>query len=58
MSHLEAMAHLKIRPVELDGFKAQVAEIMPLSREQDTQTLRYDWFINEAGTECEVTRRT
>jgi hypothetical protein len=25
-----------------------------LSREKDTQTLRYDWFINEDGTECEV----
>ena len=48
------MAHLKIGPGELDGFKTQVAEIMRLSREQDTQTLRYDWFINEDGTECEV----
>jgi quinol monooxygenase YgiN len=54
VSHLEVMAHLKIRPGELGGFKAQVAEIMRLSREQDTQTLRYDWFINEDGTECEV----
>ena len=54
MSHLEVMAHLKIRPGQLDGFKTQVAEIMRLSREQDTQTLRYDWFINKDGTECEV----
>jgi hypothetical protein len=27
---------------------------MRLSREQDTQTLRYDSFINEDGAECEV----
>ncbi|HSB85155.1 MAG TPA: hypothetical protein VLD86_02545 [Ilumatobacteraceae bacterium] len=54
MSHLEVTAHLKIRPGQLEGFKAQVAEIMRLSREQDTQTLRYDWFIKEDGTECEV----
>jgi quinol monooxygenase YgiN len=54
MSHLEVNAHLKIRPGQLDGFKAQVAEIMRLSREHDTQTLRYDWFINEDGTECDV----
>jgi quinol monooxygenase YgiN len=54
MSHLEVTAHLKIRPGQLDGFKTQIAEIMRLSREQDTQTLRYDWFINEDGTECEV----
>ena len=54
MSHLEVTAHMKIRPGQLDGFKTQVAEIMRLSRKQDTQTLRYDWFINEDGTECEV----
>jgi quinol monooxygenase YgiN len=54
MAHLEVTAHLRIRPGRLEGFKAQVAEIMRLTREQDTQTLRYDWFINEDGTECEV----
>ena len=54
MGHLEVTAHLKIRPGQLEGFKAQVAEIMRLTREQDTLTLRYDWFINSDGTECEV----
>lgn len=54
MGHLEVTAHLKIRPGELDGFKAQVAEMMRLTRELDTQTLRYDWFISSDGTECEV----
>jgi quinol monooxygenase YgiN len=54
MSHLEVTAHLKIRPGQLEGFKAQVAEIMRLTREQDTHTIRYDWFINDDGTECEV----
>ena len=54
MSHLEMSARLRIRPGQLDGFKAQAAEIMRLTREKDTQTLRYDWFINGNGTECEV----
>ena len=54
MGHLEVHAHLKIRPGQLDGFKVQAAEIMRLTREKDTQTIRYDWFINEDGTECEV----
>lgn len=54
MGHLELHAHLKIRPGQLEGFKAQAAEIMRIAREQDTKTLRYDWFINEDGTECEV----
>ena len=54
MSYLELRANLKIRPGQLAGFKAQAAEIMRLTKELDTQTLRYDWFISEDGTECEV----
>jgi len=54
MANLELHAHLKIRPGQLEGFKAQVAEIMRLTREKDTHTIRYDWFINEDGAECEV----
>ena len=54
MKRLEVHAHLKIRPGQLDGFKTQVAEIMRLTREHDMKTLRYDWFIKEDGTECEV----
>lgn len=52
--HLEVHAHLDIRPGQLDGFKTQAGEIMRLTRELDTQTLRYDWFLDEDGTECEV----
>ena len=54
MGNLEVTAHLKIRPGQLEGFKAQVAEILRLTRAKDTQTLRYDWFINRDETECEV----
>lgn len=54
MSNLEVHAHLKIRPGQLDGFKAQAAEILRLAREKDTQTVRYDWFIDDESEECEV----
>ena len=54
MSHLELHAHLKIRPGQLEGFKSQAAELIRITRERDTKTLRYDWFIKEDGTECEV----
>jgi len=54
MSHLELHAHLEVRPGQLEGFKAQAAELIRITREQDTKTLRYDWFIKEDGTECEV----
>ena len=54
MSHLEIHAQLRIRPGQLETFKAQAAEIVRLAREKDTQTLRFDWFISEDGTSCEV----
>jgi len=54
MSQLELHANLKVRPGQLEGFKAQAAEIMRITREQDTKTLRYDWLLKEDGTECEV----
>jgi quinol monooxygenase YgiN len=54
MAYLEVIARAKVRPGQLEGVKAQAAEIMRLTREEDSQTIRYDWFINEDGTECEV----
>lgn len=54
MANLEVIAHLKVRPGQLEGIKAQAAEILRLTREQDTHTLRCDWFVNEDGSECEV----
>ena len=50
----EVTARLKIREGELEGFKRQAAEMMRLTRELDTKTLRYDWFLSKDGTECEV----
>ena len=50
----EATARLKIRDGELEGFKQQVAEILSLTRASDRKPLRYDWFLSEDSTECEV----
>jgi quinol monooxygenase YgiN len=50
----EATARLKIRDGELERFKQQVAEIMRRTEEKDTRPLRYDWFLSDDGTECEV----
>src|SRR4026208_476615 len=54
MSQTELIAHMKIRPGQLERFKARAAELVRLTRERDTQTVRYDWFIDEAAMECEV----
>ena len=50
----EVTARLKVREGELDGFKQQAAEMIRLTKEKDTKTLRYDWFLSDDGTACEV----
>ena len=50
----EVAARLNVRDGELEGFKQQAALIMRQTRERDTKTLRYDWFLSDDGTECEV----
>ena len=50
----EVTARIKIRDGELEGFKQQAAEIMRQVKEKDRKTLRYDWFISDDGTQCEV----
>jgi quinol monooxygenase YgiN len=54
MADLEVYAHMQVRPGRLEEFKQQAAEIMRLTKEKDTHTLRYDWFISRDGTECET----
>jgi quinol monooxygenase YgiN len=54
MVTFEVSAHMKVRPGQLEGFKKQAAECIRITREQDTHTLRYDWFLSTDGTECEV----
>lgn len=54
MATLEVFAHLTVRPGQLEGFKKQAAECIRITKEKDTRTLRYDWFLAADGTECEV----
>ena len=50
----EATAHLKIRDGKLDAFKQQSAELLRQISQADEPPLRYDWFLNDGGSECEV----
>ena len=54
MATLEVFAHLTVRPGQLEGFKKQAAECIRITREKDTRTLRYDWFLTSDGADCEV----
>jgi quinol monooxygenase YgiN len=50
----EVAARLKIHDGELDGFKQQAAEIMRLAQDSPAKPFRYDWFLSDDGTLCEV----
>jgi quinol monooxygenase YgiN len=54
MTMFEATAKLQIREGQLEGFKQQAAELMRQMRALDDPPLRYDWFLSDDGTECEV----
>jgi quinol monooxygenase YgiN len=54
MNRLDVTAHGTIREGKLEGFKRQAAEMIRQTKEKDTKTLRYDWFISSDGTEFEV----
>ena len=54
MAAFEVSAHMTVRPGQLEGFKKQAAECIRITREKDTHTLRYDWFLTNDEKECEV----
>lgn len=54
MDQFEVRARLKVRDGKLEEFKQQAAEMMRVTREKNTGTLAYDWFLSEDGTTCEV----
>ena len=54
MSTVELHAQLAIRPGRLDAFKAHVNDILEAARSLDTDTLRFDWYVSDDGTRCEV----
>jgi quinol monooxygenase YgiN len=54
MTMFEVVARLKVREGELEGFKRQAAEVLRQAKEKDTKTIRYDWFLSDDGSKCEV----
>jgi quinol monooxygenase YgiN len=54
MSKLEVSARMTIRQGQLEEFKRQAAECIRQTKEKDTKTLRYDWFLDNDQTECEI----
>ena len=54
MKTIQLTARAAIHEGKLEEFKALAAECMRLVRERDSGTLQYEWFLNQAQTECVV----
>ncbi len=54
MDKLEVSARMTVRKGKLKEFKQQAAECIMQTKEKDTKTLRYDWFLSSDETECEI----
>ena len=54
MRELEVTVRMKVRNGLLAGFEEQVSRCVKETREKDTKTLRYDWFVSSDGAECET----
>jgi quinol monooxygenase YgiN len=54
VNSLEVSARMTVRNGKLEGFKRQAAECIRQTKEKDTKTLRYDWFLSTDETECEI----
>ena len=54
MERLEVSARMTVREGKLGGFRRQAAECIRQTKEKDTKTLRYDWFLSNDETECEI----
>ncbi len=54
MGQFEVRARLKVRDGKVEAFKRHAAEMMRVTRERDTETLAYDWFLSSDGIQVEV----
>lgn len=54
MDLIELQVVCTIREGKLAAFKAVAADLMTAVREQDTKTLRYDWYWNADESVCVI----
>jgi quinol monooxygenase YgiN len=54
MRALEVSVRMKVRDGQLEGLREQAARCVKETKDKDTKTLRYDWFLSSDGTECEI----
>ena len=53
-SKIQVSANIKIPEGKLEEFKQNAIECIKQTKEKDTGTLKYDWFLSSDQTECEI----
>lgn len=54
MNRLELSATSRVREGQLEGLKGVAADFIRQTKEKDTRTLRFDWFLSADQTESEI----
>lgn len=54
MDQIQVSATFAIHPGKFDEFAELADECIAIVESEDSGTLQYDWFMNEAGDECVV----
>jgi quinol monooxygenase YgiN len=54
LSKIQARAKMKIPSGKLEEYKRYVSEYINQVKEKDSETLQFDWFISDDGTEAEI----
>lgn len=54
MREVEVSVRMEVRDGRLAGLEEHATKCIELTRERDTKTLRYDWFLSDDGTRCEI----
>jgi quinol monooxygenase YgiN len=54
MRGVEVSVRMKVRDGQLAGLEEQATRCIEQTRQRDTKTLRYDWFLSDDGTRCEI----
>lgn len=54
MRGVEVSVRMEVRDGRLAGLEQQATKCIELTRERDIKTLRYDWFLSDDGTRCEI----
>ena len=55
--HVHWMLEVAIKPGELDNFKALMNEMVEATEANEPNTLNYEWFISEDGSNCHIYER-